>query len=254
MRHRAAIARGVPVGAGGSRLLRGNHPEHEALEARSGCVLRRRERRCFSAAASWPTPPSSRRCRSAATSSSMTNSSTPACTTACACRRPMRRRLATTTRRAFEDAIATWRAAGGNGTSLGSWSRASTAWTATARRSTTSRRSRDRHDAMLIVDEAHATGVFGPDGRGLARAISKVAPTSSRCIRAARRLASWAASFLAPRTIRDFLVNRARAFIYATAPSPLVAAAVRAALRHLPRRAAAPREIASFDFIHGERT
>jgi 8-amino-7-oxononanoate synthase len=35
---------------------------------------------------------------------------------------------------------------------------------------------------------------------------------------------------LAPRTIRDFLVNRARAFIYATAPSPLIAAAVRAAL------------------------
>ena len=28
-----AIARGVPVGSGGSRLLRGNHPEHEALEA-----------------------------------------------------------------------------------------------------------------------------------------------------------------------------------------------------------------------------
>ena len=35
---------------------------------------------------------------------------------------------------------------------------------------------------------------------------------------------------LGPKTIRDFLVNRARAFIYATAPSPIVAAAVRAAL------------------------
>ena len=29
----AALQRGVPLGAGGSRLLRGNHPEHEALEA-----------------------------------------------------------------------------------------------------------------------------------------------------------------------------------------------------------------------------
>jgi 8-amino-7-oxononanoate synthase len=44
---------------------------------------------------------------------------------------------------------------------------------------------------------------------------------------------------LAPRTIRDFLVNRARSFIYATAPSPLVASAVRAALelcRREPQR------------------
>jgi 8-amino-7-oxononanoate synthase len=36
---------------------------------------------------------------------------------------------------------------------------------------------------------------------------------------------------LGPRTLRDFLVNRARPFIYATAPSPLMAAGVRAALR-----------------------
>ena len=42
-----AIARGVPVGAGGSRLLRGNHPEHEALEARSSAVLRCRNGAVF---------------------------------------------------------------------------------------------------------------------------------------------------------------------------------------------------------------
>ena len=49
-RSQRRIARGVPVGAGGSRLLRGNHPEHEALEAeaarffgaRDGAVFRRR--------------------------------------------------------------------------------------------------------------------------------------------------------------------------------------------------------------------
>jgi len=36
----AAIARGTPVGAGGSRLLRGNTPEHEALEAQAAAFFR----------------------------------------------------------------------------------------------------------------------------------------------------------------------------------------------------------------------
>ena len=35
----AALARGVPVGSGGSRLLRGNHPEHEALEAEAAAFF-----------------------------------------------------------------------------------------------------------------------------------------------------------------------------------------------------------------------
>ncbi len=36
-----ALARGVPIGSGGSRLLRGNHPEHEALEREAAAYLRR---------------------------------------------------------------------------------------------------------------------------------------------------------------------------------------------------------------------
>lgn len=55
---------------------------------------------------------------------------------------------------------------------------------------------------------------------------------------------------LAPRTVRDFLVNRARPFIYATAPSPLMAAGVRAALklaaRASDRRAALMQRIGRF--------
>jgi 8-amino-7-oxononanoate synthase len=82
---------------------------------------------------------------------------------------------------------------------------------------------------MLIVDEAHATGVFGPEGRGLAAHLEGTdnVITLHTCGKA---LGVMGALVLAPKTIRDFLVNRARAFIYATAPSPLVAAAVRAAL------------------------
>ena len=83
---------------------------------------------------------------------------------------------------------------------------------------------------MLIVDEAHATGVFGPDGRGLTAHLEGSANviTLHTCGKA---LGVMGGLVLAPRPIRDFLVNRARAFIYATAPSPLVAAAVRVALQ-----------------------
>ena len=87
----------------------------------------------------------------------------------------------------------------------------------------------ERHDAMLLIDEAHATGVFGTDGRGLAAHLEG-SPNIITLHTCGKALGVMGALVLAPKTIRDFLVNRARAFIYATAPSPLVAAAVRASL------------------------
>ena len=79
------------------------------------------------------------------------------------------------------------------------------------------------------VDEAHATGVAGPQGRGLAAAFEgrRNVITLHTCGKALGRVGGFV---LAPRVIRDFLVNRARPFIFATAPSPLVAAITRAAL------------------------
>ena len=86
-----------------------------------------------------------------------------------------------------------------------------------------------RHDAMLVIDEAHATGVFGPGGRGLGAALEGRRNIISlhTCGKA---LGVMGGLVLGPRVMRNFLVNRARSFIYATAPSPLVAAAVRAAI------------------------
>jgi 8-amino-7-oxononanoate synthase len=87
----------------------------------------------------------------------------------------------------------------------------------------------DRHEAMIVIDEAHATGVLGPQGRGLAAAFegrSNVI-TLHTCGKA---LGTVGGFILGPKTIRDFLVNRARPFIFATAPSPLIAAVTRAAL------------------------
>jgi 8-amino-7-oxononanoate synthase len=87
----------------------------------------------------------------------------------------------------------------------------------------------DRHEAMLVIDEAHATSVLGPQGRGLAAGFEgrENVITLHTCGKA---LGTVGGFVLAPRTIRDFLVNRARPFIFATAPSPLIAAITRAAL------------------------
>jgi 8-amino-7-oxononanoate synthase len=71
--------------------------------------------------------------------------------------------------------------------------------------------------------------VLGPQGRGLAAAFEgrDNVITLHTCGKA---LGTVGGFILASRTIRDFLVNRARPFIFATAPSPLVAAITRAAI------------------------
>ncbi|MDF0492938.1 8-amino-7-oxononanoate synthase [Bradyrhizobium yuanmingense] len=87
----------------------------------------------------------------------------------------------------------------------------------------------DRYDAFLIVDEAHATGVYGEQGRGLTapyegRENLLVVHTCGKALGAAGALVT------APAVLRDFMVNRCRPFIFATAPSPLMALAVREAV------------------------
>lgn len=87
----------------------------------------------------------------------------------------------------------------------------------------------DLYDAFLMVDEAHATGVYGEQGRGLtapfeARENLLVVHTCGKALGAAGALVT------ATGVLRDFLVNRCRPFIFATAPSPLMAVAVREAL------------------------
>ncbi|WP_197535632.1 aminotransferase class I/II-fold pyridoxal phosphate-dependent enzyme [Pararhodospirillum photometricum] len=86
-----------------------------------------------------------------------------------------------------------------------------------------------RHDAFLVIDEAHATGVLGPQGRGLAAALEGqdnviVVHTCGKA------LGTTGALVGAPAVLCDTLVAQARPFLYATAPSPLQAALVRAAL------------------------
>jgi 8-amino-7-oxononanoate synthase len=88
-----------------------------------------------------------------------------------------------------------------------------------------------RPDDVLLLDEAHAIGVAGPDGRGLAGAFADerivVIGTLSKAIGCAGGFVSGPAEFI------DLLVNRARAFIFDTSLPPAIAASANAALRRI---------------------
>lgn len=88
-----------------------------------------------------------------------------------------------------------------------------------------------RHDAVLLVDEAHGLGVAGRAGRGLVHA----AGLSSRSdvvvtVTLSKALGSQGGAVLGSSAVIDHLVNRARPFIYDTGLAPAAAAAAREAL------------------------
>jgi len=98
----------------------------------------------------------------------------------------------------------------------------------------------ERHGAVLMVDEAHASGVIGPGGRGavahfgLEGRVPVVMGTLSKALGAAGGFIAGTGELCA------FLRNRARSFIFDTAMPPPVAAAARAALGVLQREPERP--------------
>lgn len=93
-------------------------------------------------------------------------------------------------------------------------------------------------EGFLVVDEAHATGIYGPDGRGLSHALEGRENVITLHT-LGKALGGSGALLCLARPLAEFLVNRARPFIFATAPSPLMAAAgleALAILRDEPQR------------------
>lgn len=88
-----------------------------------------------------------------------------------------------------------------------------------------------RHDAVLYLDEAHATGVLGPQGRGLAVA----APGAVVMGTLGKAFGSAGAYIAGARALIDYLVNRCAGLVYSTAPAPAAFGAVDAALDLVPR-------------------
>jgi 8-amino-7-oxononanoate synthase len=96
------------------------------------------------------------------------------------------------------------------------------------------------HAAELIVDEAHATGVMGPQGRGLAAEFGVKREIPAIVHTCGKALASAGAFVCCGATLKNYLVNRARTFIFSTAMPPYFVGQIRAAL-HLAMQSDAER-------------
>lgn len=223
-----ALDRGVPVGSGGSRLLRGNHPEHEALEAEAAAL-------CGSEGALYFSSGYAANAALLATLPQRGDLVVHDALIHASAYEGMRLGRAETVSAthndvgAIETAIADWRARGGKGRV---WIAVESLYSMDGDRAPLDDLVviAERHDAVLLIDEAHATGVFGPGGRGLAAGLEG-RPNVITLRTCGKALGCEGALVCGDRTVIDFLINRGRGFIFSTAPSPLMAAACRAALR-----------------------
>lgn len=75
----------------------------------------------------------------------------------------------------------------------------------------------DKYGANLIVDEAHATGVFGKNGKGLVCELELEDKVFARVVTFGKALGCHGAIVLGSRNLRNYLINFARSFIYTTA-------------------------------------
>lgn len=214
------IAKGIPAGSGGSRLLRGNHVEHEMLEAHAA-------RHYGSEAALYLSTGFAANVALFATLPQRGDLVIHDELIHASAHDGMKLGRAERTAarhndpQAFEDTIVDWRKSGGTGTP---WIAVESLYSMDGDQAPLADLAAiaDRHDAILIVDEAHATGVHGPGGTGLAHMLAG-RPNCISLHTCGKALGAEGALLCAPAIVKDFIINRGRPFIFSTAPSPLMA-------------------------------
>ncbi|WP_298261262.1 8-amino-7-oxononanoate synthase [Bradyrhizobium sp.] len=226
----AAVAAGTPIGAGGSRLLRGNCAEHESLEAEAARFFGAEAAIFFATGytANFAVITTLPQRDDLLVLDQLVHASIHEGARA---GRAEFRFNAHNDADSVEEVIRSWRSEGGKGRI---WIVAESLYSMDGDFAPLEALSEiaGRHDAFLMIDEAHATGVFGPGGRGLTAAYEGrenliAIHTCGKALGAAGALVTTT------KLLRDFIVNRCRPFIFSTAPSPLLAVAVEEALSTL---------------------
>ncbi len=90
---------------------------------------------------------------------------------------------------------------------------------------------KEKYGAWLMVDEAHATGLYGANRRGLAEQLGVSDRIEIQMGTLGKALGASGGYICGSRPLVDFLVNRARSFIFSTAPVPAAASAATAAIK-----------------------
>jgi 8-amino-7-oxononanoate synthase len=90
-----------------------------------------------------------------------------------------------------------------------------------------------RFNALLLLDEAHAAGVLGSHGRGLAAELGLEEEIDIQMGTLGNSLGVSGGYICGSRSLIDWLINRARSFVFSTAPPPALAAAATAAIEFL---------------------
>jgi 8-amino-7-oxononanoate synthase len=221
-----AFDSGAPAGSAGSRLLRGHHPEHSDLESIAADFFGAERALYFSTGflanfALFTTLPHR---HDAIVFDEFVHVSVKEAVHAA---HASRIKVAHNDVDAFEDAIVRTRRAGARDV----WLAVESVYSMDGDVAPVDdlRALARAHDAVLIVDEAHASGIFGPTGRGFTEGRYDerliVLHTCGKALGVAGGL------LCGPAVAMEYLINAARPFIYSTAPPPHVAAAVRRALR-----------------------
>lgn len=225
-----ALERGVPVGSGGSRLLRGNHPEHEALEAEAAAFFKAPQVLYFASGfdanqAVFATLPQA---GDLVLYDALIHASIHAGLQA---GKAKTQSVPHNDIAAFGAAIRQFRATEKSGKL---WLVVESLYSMDGDLAPLAELSdlADRYGCFLYIDEAHAIGVFGADGRGLA---ADFAGRDNVLIlhTCGKALGASGALLCAAKPLIDVLINRARGFIFSTAPAPLQAAIVRGSLKVL---------------------
>jgi 8-amino-7-oxononanoate synthase len=225
-----AIESGIAIGAGGSRLLRGNHEIFETLEAAAATFFKSEKTLFFGSGyaanfALFSTLPQRGDCifYDEYVHASIHDGIAASRAQAVAVRHNNAEN--------FKFAIQQWRKTGGTGRP---WVAVDSLYSMDGDRAPLNElfTLANEHDGFLVIDEAHATGVFGQQGRGLASFFDGqdnviILHTCGKALGVAGALLCLNNVFY------HYLINRARTFIYSTAPSPLIAVGVCEALNIL---------------------